>query len=345
MEPEPHALRPRASAPGFADTPPGPVCRRRPQGRKEGLPPEHRPARHRHPREMLARLKSFDRVQHRLRPVPGLARIHRSPRWSTTAASAWNSTPKRSSSPPAAARRCCSSSRPSPIPETTSLVFEPFYTNYNGFAGLVGVRTVPVTTRAEDGYHLPSRAEIESKITPRTRAIMICSRTTRPVPSTPTTNWRWSGDICRERGLYLVSDEVYREFTYDGLKHRSALTLEGLEEQVIVTDSLSKRVSCAALASAGSPPTIARCWEPCCAWGRPGLCPPTLGQLHRSRRSATSPRPTCEQVIAEYQSSTQPGLRRARRHAGSHRAPPRGRVLHVRPAARSTTPSRSASSC
>src|SRR5512138_524145 len=98
------------------------------------------------------------------------------------------------------------------------LVFEPFYTNYNGFAAMAGVEAVPVTTRAEDGYHLPDRRAIESKIGPRTKAILICS------PNNPTGTVYTDAEIdllaaiCRERGLALVADEVYREFVYDGRK-------------------------------------------------------------------------------------------------------------------------------
>jgi aspartate aminotransferase len=101
------------------------------------------------------------------------------------------------------------------------LVFEPFYTNYNGFAGLVGVETVPLTTRAEDGYHLPPVETIEARIGTRTRAIVLCS------PNNPTgtvysdEELEAVGALCRRHGLFLVSDEVYREFTYDGKRHRS----------------------------------------------------------------------------------------------------------------------------
>jgi aspartate aminotransferase len=158
------------------------------------------------------------------------------------------------------------------------LVFEPFYANYSGFARLLGVDTVAVTTDPEDGYHLPQPAEIEARITPRTRAILLCS------PNNPTgtvydaSELERVGRICRERGLYLVSDEVYREFTYDGRTHCSAMTLPGLERQVILTDSLSKRVSmCGARVG----------WIVCrnrdlmgavMKFGQARLCPPTLGQ-------------------------------------------------------------------
>ena len=181
------------------------------------------------------------------------------------------------------------------------LVFEPFYTNYNGFAGLVGVRTVPVTTRAEDGYHLPSRSKIESKITSRTRAVMICN------PNNPTgtvytdDELEMIGDLCRERGLYLVSDEVYREFTYDGLRHRSALTLQGLEEQVIVTDSLSKRVSMCGARIGWIATHNREVLGAALRMGQARLCPPTLGQVIGAGLGEV-PETYMQEVIAEYQS-------------------------------------------
>jgi aspartate aminotransferase len=180
------------------------------------------------------------------------------------------------------------------------LVFEPFYTNYSGFASLIGVETVPVTTRPEDGYHLPPRAEIEARIGERTRAILLCS------PNNPTgtvytdEELETIGDICRERGLYLVSDEVYREFTYDGARHRSALTLPDLSQQVILTDSLSKRVS---LCGARIGWIVSRNRELMGAilkMGQARLCPPTIGQ-HIGMALDDIPESYMSDVIAEYQ--------------------------------------------
>jgi aspartate aminotransferase len=180
------------------------------------------------------------------------------------------------------------------------LVFEPFYTNYNGFAGLVGVRTVPLTTRAEDGYHLPSAEAIEAKLTPRTKAIVLCS------PNNPTgtvytdEELERVGEICRRRGLFLVSDEVYREFTYDGRAHRSASTLPGLREQVVLTDSLSKRVSLCG-ARVGWIATHNRALLDCVLkFGQARLCPPTLGQYIGVALDAV-PDTYLRQVIDEYQ--------------------------------------------
>ncbi|MEM7245803.1 MAG: pyridoxal phosphate-dependent aminotransferase [Acidobacteriota bacterium] len=181
------------------------------------------------------------------------------------------------------------------------LVFEPFYTNYSGFSAMLGVECVPVTTHAEDGYHLPDRAAIEEKIGERTRAIVLCS------PNNPTgtvytdEEMELLGELARKHDLFLISDEVYREFTYDGASHRSALSLEGLEDRVIVTDSVSKRLSlCGArvgwIVTKNRPvlDAILRC-------GQARLCPPTLGQ-HVSIALGEVGEDYYREVIAEYQS-------------------------------------------
>jgi aspartate aminotransferase len=180
------------------------------------------------------------------------------------------------------------------------LLFEPFYTNYNGFAGLVGVKTVPVATHADDGYRLPPKEAIEAKIGPKTRAIMICS------PNNPT-GTVYNDDemervaaICRDHDLYLISDEVYREFTYDGLKHRSALTLEGLHDKVILTDSLSKRVSLCGARIGWIATHNRELLSAILRFGQARLCPPTLGQ-HIGIALKDIPPSYMEEVIAEYE--------------------------------------------
>jgi len=180
------------------------------------------------------------------------------------------------------------------------VVFEPFYTNYSGFAGMVGVKTVPVTTHAENGYHLPDKATIEAAISDRTRAIMLCS------PNNPTGTVYGDDEmervaaVCRERDLFLVSDEVYREFTYDGKQHRSALTLEGMDDRVILTDSLSKRVSMCG-ARIGWIATRNRAFLECVLkFGQARLCPPTLEQKLGAALNEV-PQAYMQGVIAEYE--------------------------------------------
>jgi aspartate aminotransferase len=120
---------------------------------------------------------------------------------------------------------------------------EPFYANYNGFATTAGVRIVPVTSKIENDFALPPVSEIEKKIGPGTKGIMICN------PNNPT-GYLYTEDEIRQlrdtvlkHDLFLFSDEVYREFCYDGEKHFSAMHLEGVEENVILLDSVSKRYS------------------------------------------------------------------------------------------------------
>jgi aspartate aminotransferase len=121
------------------------------------------------------------------------------------------------------------------------IVPEPFYANYNGFAIASGAKVVPITTRIEDNFELPEIEEFERLVTPRTKAILICN------PSNPTgklysqRSLEKLRDVVKKFDLFLFVDEVYREFVYGGEKHYSALKLEGIEHNVVVVDSISKR--------------------------------------------------------------------------------------------------------
>ncbi len=122
------------------------------------------------------------------------------------------------------------------------IIPEPFYANYNGFACAAGVKVVPITSQIENGFALPPIADFEKVISPRTKAIIICS------PNNPT-GYLYSRaemealkTICINHGLFLFSDEAYREFCYDG-EYISAMHLSGLDEHVILMDTISKRYS------------------------------------------------------------------------------------------------------
>lgn len=123
------------------------------------------------------------------------------------------------------------------------IVAEPFYTNYSSFAAMTGVKLVAVQCLGEEGFHLPPRAAFEAVVSERTRFVLLCN------PNNPTgtvysrDEIQRVADFCRDRDLFLVSDEVYREFVYDGLEATSALQLAGVEDRVIVVDSISKRFS------------------------------------------------------------------------------------------------------
>jgi len=161
------------------------------------------------------------------------------------------------------------------------LVFEPFYTNYAGFACMSQVRLVPVRTSVEDGYRPPARDVIEAALTDRTRAILYCS------PSNPTGTTlrrdevRILVDIAAERQLFLIADEVYREFVYGGLEHIGVLDVAseaGALDRAVVIDSISKRFSaCGArigLIASHNKDLL----DACLRFGQSRLCPPTIDQ-------------------------------------------------------------------
>ncbi|HEY1030127.1 MAG TPA: pyridoxal phosphate-dependent aminotransferase [Flavipsychrobacter sp.] len=123
------------------------------------------------------------------------------------------------------------------------IIPEPFYANYNGFSTSAGIKIVPIPSGIDDGFSLPPIEAFEKAITTRTKAIMICN------PNNPT-GYLYSREelevlkeICLKHDLFLFSDEAYREFCYDGKKHISALSLEGLEQHAILMDTISKRYS------------------------------------------------------------------------------------------------------
>jgi aspartate aminotransferase len=123
------------------------------------------------------------------------------------------------------------------------IVFEPFYTNYNGYASIAGIKLVPVRTFAKNGFHLPSKKEVEKKISKKTRGILICN------PNNPTgtvykrEELKMLAEIAKKRNLFILSDEAYREFVLDGEKHYSMANFPEIKNQVILLDSVSKRFS------------------------------------------------------------------------------------------------------
>jgi len=159
------------------------------------------------------------------------------------------------------------------------IIPEPFYANYNAFAITAGVNVVPVTASIESGFALPSIEEFEKKITPKTKGILICN------PGNPT-GYLYTREelealriIVKKHDLFLFTDEVYREFCYEGAEHISALTLEGIEDNVVLIDSVSKRYSmCGARIGA----IISRNKEVMASalkFGQARLSPPTFGQI------------------------------------------------------------------
>lgn len=179
------------------------------------------------------------------------------------------------------------------------IVPEPFYANYNGFATTAGVKLVPVTSSIENGFALPPVEEFEKRITSKTKGILICN------PGNPTgylyTNAELEAlrDIVKKHDLYLFADEVYREFCYDGHQPKSAMTLEGIENNVILVDSISKRYSmCGARVGAlvcTNKEVIANAMK----FAQARLSPPTFGQI-AGEAALTTPDSYFKHVIDEY---------------------------------------------
>lgn len=123
------------------------------------------------------------------------------------------------------------------------IIPEPFYANYNGFSTACGVKVVPVTSNLDNNFALPPITEFESKITNKTKAILLCN------PGNPT-GYLYTkeeieaiADLALKHDIFILADEVYREFTYDGHKHHSIMSLERLKNHAIMVDSVSKRFS------------------------------------------------------------------------------------------------------
>ncbi|MBI4568146.1 MAG: pyridoxal phosphate-dependent aminotransferase [Planctomycetes bacterium] len=155
---------------------------------------------------------------------------------------------------------------------------EPFYTNYNSFAHQAGVAVAPITTRAETGFHLPPRAAIEAALPPNARALLFSN------PGNPTgtvfrvEEVRMLADVARARGLFLIADEVYREFVFDGRAHASVLAIDEVRDRAILIDSSSKRYSCCGARVGALVCKNREVIDAVVALAEARLCPPTLGQ-------------------------------------------------------------------
>jgi aspartate aminotransferase len=158
------------------------------------------------------------------------------------------------------------------------IIPEPFYTNYNGYASLANLKIVPLTLKVENGYRLPSVEEIEVKITRRTKAILLCS------PNNPTGTVYSPQELDRvvsigvKHDLFLIGDEVYKEFIYDGLTHKSILEYEEAKDRVVVVDSISKRFSCCGARIGAVITRNERVYQAALKFAQARLCPPTIEQ-------------------------------------------------------------------
>lgn len=164
-------------------------------------------------------------------------------------------------------------------PDDEVLIPEPFYTNYNGFAMATGAKIVPVTTRLESDWEIPSVEEIEKYVTAKTKAIMICN------PNNPTgkvysrDELQKIVDLAIKKDLFILADEVYREFIFNGEKHASFLSFPEARERVIMMDSISKRFSSCGARIGAFISYNADIMKAALAYGQARLCPPTIDQL------------------------------------------------------------------
>jgi aspartate aminotransferase len=181
-----------------------------------------------------------------------------------------------------------------------ALTVEPFYTNYSAFATMAGVRLNALTTRVEDGFHLPPHAAWEAACTPRTRLVLLCN------PNNPTGTVYSPEELaevagfCRERGLFLVCDEVYREFVYDGRRTVSTLTLPGAEDFVVVVDSLSKRYSACGIRLGCLATRNRDVYRACLRMAQGRLSPPGIAQFMAVGALELGPEYTAG-VVREYE--------------------------------------------
>nr|MBP6314949.1 pyridoxal phosphate-dependent aminotransferase [Chitinophagaceae bacterium] len=184
-------------------------------------------------------------------------------------------------------------------PHDEIIIPEPFYANYNGFAVAAQIKIVPITSSIEDGFKLPPIEDFERNITPRTKAIMICN------PNNPT-GYLYSAqemevlrDICLKHNLFLFSDEAYKEFCYDNQQHISAMHLKGLENHVILMDTISKRYSACGGRIGAFITKNAEVYDTAMKFAQARLSPPTFAQI-AGEAAIDLPADYFEEVKVEY---------------------------------------------
>ncbi|MDA7580462.1 pyridoxal phosphate-dependent aminotransferase [Crocinitomicaceae bacterium] len=184
-------------------------------------------------------------------------------------------------------------------PNDEVIIPEPFYANYNGFAVAAGLNVVPVTANIEDGFALPPVEEIEKKITPRTKAIVICN------PGNPT-GYLYSKkeleklrNIIKAYDLFLFADEVYREFCYDGATPFSVMNLDGIDNNVIMIDSVSKRYSMCGARIGAMVSKNKEVMSAALKFGQARLSPPTIDQI-AAEAALDTPQSYFDNVVGEY---------------------------------------------
>ena len=184
-------------------------------------------------------------------------------------------------------------------PEDEIIIPEPFYANYNGFSAAQGVNVIPVVSEIDSNFALPPIETFEALITEKTKAILICN------PGNPT-GYLYSKDeilqltaLVQKHDLFLIADEVYREFTYDGHKHHSIMAIEGLEDHAIMIDSVSKRYSMCGARIGCMVTKNKSVRDTALKFAQARLSPPTYAQI-ASEAALDTPDSYFENVIDEY---------------------------------------------
>ncbi|PTX63460.1 aspartate aminotransferase [Kordia periserrulae] len=179
------------------------------------------------------------------------------------------------------------------------IIPEPFYANYNGFSVAAGVKVVPVISKIENNFALPPIEEFEKLITPKTKAILICN------PGNPT-GYLYTKEeiqklakIVQKHDLFLIADEVYREFAYDGVQHYSIMQEPNLEQHAIMVDSVSKRYSMCGARIGCIISKNKEVMETAMKFAQARLSPPTFAQI-ASEAALQTPQSYFDDVIEEY---------------------------------------------
>ncbi len=179
------------------------------------------------------------------------------------------------------------------------IIPEPYYANYNGFAIQSGLTVKPIVSSIKNNFALPPIEEFEKIITPKTKGIIICN------PNNPT-GYLYSqqeleqlAHLVKKYDLYLFADEVYREFCYDGAKHFSAMNLKGIEDHVVMLDSVSKRYSMCGVRVGALVSRNCEVIQTALKFAQARLCPPTYGQI-AAEAAVDTPKWYFDEVHKEY---------------------------------------------
>jgi len=208
-------------------------------------------------------------------------------------------------------------------PDDEIIIPEPFYANYNGFSTASGVKIVPVISKIEDNFALPPIEEFEKLISSKTKAILICN------PGNPT-GYLYSKEeikklagIVKKHDIFLIADEVYREFVYDNAQHQSVLSNFGLENNAIIVDSVSKRYSMCGARIGCLVSKNKEVISTALKFAQARLSPPTFAQI-ASEAALETPQSYFDEVIVEYKDRRDTLIKELKKIEGVKVATPKG---------------------